>query len=257
MLRYSAGLTVIGLLLLGGCQSSEDASAESLTLASIAVEKEYSAPECQVEKCSTVTVSALAFPQSPELTDQLQKRLLTLGMGITEESTLPADSWDAYAQNFFELAEEDNRTAPGAMTSEAMLEAKVYGQHNDLLILELNSYVYHAGQAHGLPMTEFMVIDERLRRVVDSDDMLLEGQQEAFQALLDQAHQRWIEEMGHDEQFAISWPLSESHNIAPLATAWEVKYNVYEIAPYAVSQPVLTLSLDALEGIAKPRYLGK
>ncbi|CAH1041836.1 RsiV family protein [Halomonas sp. TD01] len=257
MLRYSIGLTVISLLLLGGCQSSDDAPAEPLKLASIAVEKEYFAPGCQEAQCSTVTVSALMFPQSPELTDQLQKRLLTLAMGITEEGALPADGWDAYAQNFFELAEEDNRTAPGTMTSEALLEAKVYGQHNDLLILELESYVYHAGQAHGLPMTEFMVIDERLQRVVDPEDMLLEGQQEAFQALLDQAHQRWITELGHDEQFAVSWPLSENRNIAPLATAWEVKYNVYDIAPYAVGQPILTLPLDALEGIAKPRYLGK
>ncbi|AYF32651.1 DUF3298 domain-containing protein [Vreelandella alkaliphila] len=257
MLRYSFGLTVIGLLLLSGCQSSDNASEESLALVSKTVEKEYIAPECQAEQCSTVTVSALAFPQSAELTEQLRKRLLALAMGITEEDALPADSWDAFAQNFFELAEEDNRTSPGAMTSEAMLEAKVYGQHNDLLILELSSYVYHAGQAHGLPMTEFMVIDERQQRVVDPDDMLLEDQQGAFQALLDQAHQRWIEEMGHDEQFALSWPLSESRNIAPLATAWEVKYNVYEIAPYAAGQPVLTLSLDALEGIAKPRYLGK
>ena len=102
-----------------------------------------------------------------------------------------------------------------------------------------------------------MVIDERQLRVVDPDDMLLEGQQGAFQALLDQAHQRWIEAMGHDEQFALNWPLSESRNIAPLATAWEVKYNVYEIAPYAAGQPVLTIPLDTLEGIAKPRYLGQ
>jgi hypothetical protein len=74
---------------------------------------------------------------------------------------------------------------------------------------------------------------------------------------LTEAHRRWITEAGFDEQFAVDWPLSPSRNIAPLEDRWEVTYNVYEIAPYAVGQPTLTLPLDALAGIAKPRYLGQ
>jgi hypothetical protein len=102
-----------------------------------------------------------------------------------------------------------------------------------------------------------MVIDERERRVVEADEMLLDGQEAAFDALLVQAHQRWIGEMGFDDQFTANWPLSQSHNIAPLENSWEVTYNVYEIAPYAVGQPTLTIPLEALEGVAKPRYLGR
>ncbi|WP_249979152.1 RsiV family protein [Vreelandella olivaria] len=256
MLRVTSGLCALMVLLLSGCQTSENSNAEPFSLATLAVEKYYVAPDCQGENCSAVTVSALEFPQSPELTEQLQARLLTLAMGITEESALPAESWDGYAQNFFDLATEDSQVRPDFMASEALLKADVYAHHNDLLVLELNSYVYHAGQAHGLPMTEFMVIDERQQRVVTGDDMLLGGQQEAFQAVLGQAHQRWMAEMEQDEQFAATWPLSDSRNIAPLETGWEVKYNVYDIAPYAVGQPSLTITTDELEGIAKPRYLG-
>ncbi|HBM30178.1 MAG TPA: DUF3298 domain-containing protein, partial [Halomonas sp.] len=53
------------------------------------------------------------------------------------------------------------------------------------------------------------------------------------------------------------WPLSKSRNIAPLEDRWEVTYNVYDIAPYAAGQPTLTLPLEALKGVAKPRYLGQ
>ena len=251
------GLSLVGILLLGGCLAADTSPSKPLTLASLAVEKQYVAPDCQGEQCSTVTISALEFPQSPALSEALQTRLLTLGMSISEEAAQPAESWEGYAERFFALAEEDNRTAPGNMTSEALLEATVHARHHDLLVVELNSYVYHAGQAHGLPLTEYMVIDERERRVVEADEMLLDGQEAAFDALLVQAHQRWIGEMGFDDQFTANWPLSQSHNIAPLENSWEVTYNVYEIAPYAVGQPTLTIPLEALEGVAKPRYLGR
>ena len=204
-----------------------------------------------------MTISALAFPQAPALSEALQTRLLTLGMAISDETAAPAESWDAYAERFLSLAEEDNQAAPGDMTSEALLEATVYARHHDLLVIELNSYVYHAGQAHGLPLTEYMVIDERERRIVEPEDMLVDGQEAAFDALLAGAHQRWITEMGLDAQFATQWPLSKSRNIAPLEDRWEVTYNVYDIAPYAAGQPTLTLPLEALKGVAKPRYLGQ
>jgi|TARA_Y100001949_G_C15977878_1_gene327021 hypothetical protein len=178
-------------------------------------------------------------------------------MAISDETAAPAESWDAYAERFLSLAEEDNQAAPGDMTSEALLEATVYARHHDLLVIELNSYVYHAGQAHGLPLTEYMVIDERERRIVEPEDMLVDGQEAAFDALLAGAHQRWITEMGLDAQFATQWPLSKSRNIAPLEDRWEVTYNVYDIAPYAAGQPTLTLPLEALKGVAKPRYLGQ
>ncbi len=230
------GLSLAGALLLGGCLAADTSPSEPFALASLAVEKQYVAPGCQ---------------------GALQTRLLTLGMAISDETAAPAESWDAYAERFLSLAEEDNQAAPGDMTSEALLEATVYARHHDLLVIELNSYVYHAGQAHGLPLTEYMVIDERERRIVEPEDMLVDGQEAAFDALLAGAHQRWITEMGLDAQFATQWPLSKSRNIAPLEDRWEVTYNVYDIAPYAAGQPTLTLPLEALKGVAKPRYLGQ
>lgn len=256
MLRVTSGVCAVSLLTLSGCQTPPEDQVEPFSLVTLAIEKRYEEPDCQTDSCSEVRVSSLEFPQSDELTEQLQARLLTLAMGITQEGEVPAESWDSYAENFFELAQEGKHLLPTFMASEAVLKAEVYARHNDLLVVELNSYVYHAGQAHGLPMTEFMVIDERQQHVVDADEMLLDGQQAAFQSALNKAHQRWIEEMNHDDQFIVSWPLSESLNIAPLETRWEVKYNVYEIAPYAAGQPTLTLSLDELAGIVKPRYLG-
>ncbi|PMR72166.1 RsiV family protein [Halomonas heilongjiangensis] len=252
--RYVAMLAG-GMVTLGGCQAQEE-SPPSGGSAYEAVEERFVEHDCAAERCAEVAVSALRFPDSPALTEQLRRRLLVMGMGITDgENDRPADSWEGYAQAFLAQAEADRHLVPLHSASQARLEANVYARHDDLLIIELDSYVYHAGQAHGMPLTGFMVIDERLGRVVGFDDMLVDGQEEAFREALARAHRRWLQQTNADDDFAATWPLSESRNVAPLETAWVVRYNVYEIAPYAAGQPELHIPNDDLAGIVEPRYL--
>lgn len=246
-----------GLAVLAGCQAQQD-PADMVGMGHEPVEAHFVEPDCPGEQCAEVEVRALHFPGLPELSEELRRRLLVMGQGVTDgETEWPSDSWDAYAEAFFALAREHRRYAPPHASSQASLEAKVLSRHHDLLVVELDSYVYHAGQAHGMPLTEFMVIDERLGQVVTLDDMLLDGQVPAFQEALARAHERWLRDQELDEEFAASWPFHPSQNVAPLESAWVVRYNVYEITPYALGQPELHIPLDELEGIAKPRYLGR
>lgn len=254
-MQIKLGGVVGAILLLSGCQAPETDTATRHSLTYQPLEKRFVEPGCQSESCSQVQVSSLTFPDAPALSDELQTRLLTIAMGVTEDSGLPAENWENYAQEFFARAEEDRAALPQFMASEAQIEASVYAEHDDLLVLELTSYVYYAGQAHGLPSTAFMVIDKRQQRAVSLDDMLIPGQQAAFQDALVQAHKRWMADLGYDDQYEVSWPLTENRNVAPLEDNWQVKFNVYEIAPYAMGQPELTIPLEALEGIAEPRYL--
>ena len=248
---------VLGLVLgmaLAGCQAEEQALAAS-ELDVAPVEHHFAEADCPLERCAEVTVEALHFPDAPALSDALRSRLLTLGQGLAEEPGQTSDSWEAYAGAFFQQAKAERELAPVHGASQAVLQASVVERHDALLIIELNSYVYHAGQAHGLPMTAYMVIDERLGQVVTLDEMLLEGQEPAFQAALFRAHEQWLQEQEADSYFVGFWPPVESRNVAPLAAAWAVTYNVYEIAPYAFGQPTLHIPLSELEGIARPRYL--
>ena len=247
----------LALATLAGCQA-EEAPLQASEVDHEVVEARFVETDCPAEHCAEVEVSALRFPDSPALSERLRTRLLVMGQGITDgEDDRPADSWEAYAQAFFAQAKEVRRFAPVHGASQARLEAKVSARHDDLLVIELDGYVYHAGQAHGMPLTEFMVIDERLGRVVTLDDMLLDGQEAAFQAALARAHERWLQQLEAGDDFAADWPLSESRNVAPFETAWVVRYNVYEIAPYAAGQPELRIPGEELEGIAEPRYLGR
>lgn len=256
-LRYAVVLAS-GAALLAGCQAQEQEEAtQPEGVAYETLEERFVETGCEEESCAVVEVKALSFPDSPTLDEWLRSRLLSMGAGITDGSERSVDSWEAYAERFFAQARENRDAAPQHAGSQALLGAQVHAEHDDLLIIELTGYVYHAGQAHGMPLTEFMVVDERLGRVVTLDDMLLDGQEAAFQEALARAHQRWLEQMDADDDFATSWPLSESDNVAPLEADWVVKYNVYDIAPYAVGQPELYIPHDELEGIAEPRYLGR
>src|SRR5690554_4365500 len=248
------GLGLVLGMALAGCQAEEQALAAS-ELDVAPLEHHFVEADCPAERCAEVTVEALHFPDAPALSDALRSRLLTLGQSLAEEPAPVNSSWETYAGAFFQQAKAEREFAPVHGASQAVLQASVVERHDDLLIIELNSYVYHAGQAHGLPMTTYMVIDERLGQVVMLDEMLLEGQEPAFQAALFRAHEQWLQEQEADSYFIGFWPAVESRNVAPLAAAWAVTYNVYEIAPYAFGQPTLYIPLSELEGIARPRYL--
>ncbi|WP_104204553.1 RsiV family protein [Billgrantia saliphila] len=253
--RYAIML-VGSLLALGGCQA-EEASRTASRIVPEAVEVKFVESGCPPDRCAEVVVNALRFPDSPALSERLRQTLLSMSTGFTDGSDEPStDSWEAFAQAFFAQAKDARQFGPLHSASQATLEAQIYAQHDDLLVVELDSFVYHAGQAHGMPLTEFMVIDERLGRVVTLEEMLIEGREEAFREVLARAHRRWLEQIDADEDFRANWPFSESRNVAPLEMGWTVRYDVYEIAPYALGQPELHIANDELMGIVKPRYLG-
>ncbi|MFG6666123.1 RsiV family protein [Halomonas sp. HNIBRBA4712] len=243
-------------LLLAGCQSIQSSPVEPYSLATLAEEKLFVDPDCTGEQCAEVRVSALEFPRREALTKELRARLMALAP--LEGQTTPAGAtpgFAGYADAFFDQARRQGGPLAGGGASEALLEADIYARHNDLLVIELNGYTYLDGQAHGLPSTEFMVIDERQARTVGLDDMLIEGREAAFEALVRDAHQRWLSELDEGPDMAENWPLTQSRNVAPLGNRFVVKYDVYEIAPYALGQPELDIPLEALRGVAKPRYL--
>ncbi|PWW34967.1 RsiV family protein [Chromohalobacter israelensis] len=240
------------LAVLGGCQAL---SSGTERLEHERVETSFVERDCPTGRCATVEVQSLRFPDAPRLSERLRDELLTMGTGITDgESEMLAPSWEAYAQTFFDEARAAREQVPELPGYQALFEAEIYDRHADLMTLKLDSYVFTGG-AHGMPLTEFMVIDERERRVVTLDDMLIDGQMPAYRDALTQAHRRWLDEQQADADFAETWPLSMNRNVAPLAGEWRVRYNAYDIAPYAYGQPELRIPVEALEGVVKPRYL--
>ncbi|MES2821761.1 MAG: RsiV family protein [Pseudomonadota bacterium] len=200
---------------------------------------------CQGESCALVNIDTLRFPADPPLDDLVERALLEMTRDAPK-AALPA-SLKAYEQQFLGQAQ-------AGWTS--YLQAKVRDQRDDLVIVELSSYLFTGG-AHGMPGRGFINYDRNLQQALSLDDMLLPGRQAVFWDLVQQAHQAWLirEKLDQDEAFVRDWPFQQTANIALTSGALSLKYDVYSIAPYAMGHPELKLPYPRLKGILKPQYL--
>ncbi|WP_110685862.1 RsiV family protein [Salinicola aestuarinus] len=250
--RCALGALGLVSLLLAGCQSLGDREGND-ALRTEPVVKSAHEPGCSGDGCATVEADYLRFPASPALSADLERRLFGLAGGISDSADGGAPSFDAFAGRVFAAASREPRRTDGVPSYVADLGAQVVADNRHARVIQLDGYLFSGG-AHGLPLTDYMVIDRDTLTVVSLDDMLLPGQHPAYERALARAHQRWMD--GDDIMVnEANWPLSTSGNAAPLAEGLSVKYQVYELGPYAIGQPTLTIPYSELGGVIKPRYL--
>lgn len=200
---------------------------------------------CQDAACPLVNIDTLRFPADPALDGLIEQALLEMTRDAPKAPLPP--SLKAYEQQFLSQAET-------GWTS--YLQAKVRDRRDDLIIIELSSYL-HTGGAHGMPGRGFINYDRTLQQALSLDDMLLPGRRAVFWEVVQQAHQAWLirEKLDQDDAFVRDWPFQQTANIALTSGALSLKYDVYSIAPYAMGHPELKLPYGRLKGILKPQYL--
>lgn len=240
-LRHRLALASLALLL-SACQSFAPSQPE------LSVQRnawEAHTPGCDGPRCPLVNIDTLTFASEPALTALVEQRLLGMTMN-TPDAVLP-DSLQAYQDDFLQRAE------PGWM---AYLQAKIREQHDNLVVIELSSYL-HTGGAHGMPGRGFINYDRALGKALSLTDMLRPGQEALFWQRAEQAHQRWLKASGLDQDAAFldTWPFTTTANIALGRQALYLKYDVYSIAPYAMGHPELVIPYDQLADVLKPQYL--
>ncbi|OHV08741.1 RsiV family protein [Kushneria phosphatilytica] len=246
-------------LSLGGCGHHDDkpaTSAHQITsqflLKPVHLNRRIIQPDCHTH-CATITVDSLRFDNAPGLTRQLEHRQLVLASDFNENADEAPASLQAFSDRFFAQAAQEHDHHPQTAPYEARFEAGIIADHDHLVVVRLDDYVFRGG-AHGMPTTAYMVIDTRTQRTVTLNDMLVKGRRDAFDRVLKAAHQRWLKRLDQplDPE---DWPFTSSDNVALMEDDVVVKYQPYAIAPYAVGQPELHIPYSDLKGIFKPRYL--
>ncbi|MET1077515.1 MAG: RsiV family protein [Pseudomonas sp.] len=229
------------VLLLSACQGVPGGPAP---VAAHRTAWEQKQPGCAGDSCPLVNIDTLTFPDDPTLTALTEQALLTMTRD-TPKAPLPP-SLRAYEQQFLSHAEAG---------WSSYLQAKVREQHDDLVIIELSSYLATGG-AHGMPGRGFLNYQRSRQQVLSLQQMLLPGQEEAFWSAVQLAHQAWLkaEKLDQDSAFTGNWPFQRSPNIALTRGALSLKYDVYSIAPYAMGHPELKVPYARLKGILKPEF---
>ncbi|MFZ2554049.1 MAG: RsiV family protein [Psychrobacter urativorans] len=130
-------------------------------------------------------------------------------------------------------------------------------QTEDFELFEINSYVFTGG-AHGMPLSEYLIFDVNSKKQVTLADMLQPGKQSRFKALAYQAYKEWVKTVDEDvSNYEKNWPFTLSDNVTLTDKGVNIRYQHYDIGPYAYGMPLLSIPYAKLSGIIKPSFLAK
>ncbi len=205
-------------------------------------------PGCQGE-CPQIEVDSLVFPGIPILTELVDHALATM-TGTSPDSPHPYDTIAQYEDYFWKTA------APRDST---VFSAKTRYRTKHLTVIELGTWQYFTGMAHGINATQFLNWNNQTQKVLGLADILQPGQESAYIAALRQAHTRWLatnqDAQNDPATYNRTWPFQPSENFGFTDGGLVVKYQSYEIAPYSHGQPELLIPYGELTGVLKPEFL--
>ncbi len=212
------------------------------------VKWEHKKPGCKGE-CPSVKLDSISFPGNKKLTELVDHALATM-TGVSTKNVQPYDSVAGYQDYFWKTA------APRDST---VLSAKLRYSNKNLTIIELNTWQYLTGAAHGISATQFLNWDNERHIVLALEQVLQPGKLPDYVAALRAAHGKWLAsnaDARHDPQtYNRIWPFQASENFAFTDHGLVVKYDTYQIAPYYFGQPELLLPYSTLRNILRPQYL--
>jgi len=257
-LFYRATLTVAASLALAACatkptdisriptQISQETSKEGVFTQPVKWER--AKPGCKGE-CPTIKVDSLVFPGNPQLTDMVDHGLAYM-TGVGENTSPPYGTIAEYEAYFWKTAASRDST---------VLIAKSRYRNRSLTVVELDTWQYMTGMAHGLSATRFLNWDNTAERLLSLDDVLKPGKKATYVAALKEAHARWLARDPYAQEdpaaYSRMWPFQESDNFGFTDQGLVVKYNSYEIAPYSAGQLELLIPYSALANVLKPAFL--
>ncbi len=200
---------------------------------------------CKGDDCPVVDLDLVTLGD-PALDTLVEKELAGMS-AFFEDKPRPAASLAELTARFWKVA----RPQWGVW-----LTSRVVDQHHGVLTLQLDAEIYNGG-AHSVGVTRSVIVDRnQANKRLSLSDLLLPGQDSAFWALVKQQHARWIKDNDLADADSVKiWPFIPTDNIALTAQGVRVKYQNYDIGPYAFGQPEFTVPYAKLGGILKPDYL--
>lgn len=199
--------------------------------------------------CPAISVESFEIGGEPRLNAIIDHALayMTANEGDARQAF---DTLEAYRDYFWQHAQPMDQSD---------FRARLLRHDPALIVAELQSGHYLTGAAHGMHATQYLNWDRRLGKVLSLEDILLPGQRPAFEQALRAAHARWLADnddaQEQPEQYNRLWPFQPSDNVALAKDNAIIKYDTYDIAPYSMGQPELTIPYVQLQGVFRPEYL--
>lgn len=211
------------------------------------VKWEHRKPGCSGD-CPTLKLDSIVFPGQTRLNELIDHALAVM-TGV-DSNAPPYATVAQYEDYFWKTA------APRDST---LLSAKTRYRNRNITVVELNTWQYYTGAAHGISATQFLNWDNSAGKVLGLADILEPGKGDDYVAALRAAHQRWLatnpDAQNDPDTYHRIWPFQVSQNFGFTDQGLVVKYDSYLIAPYSSGQPELLMPYSELRGVLKSAYM--
>lgn len=205
-------------------------------------------PGCKGE-CPHLYIDSLIFPGNRKFTEYVDKQLTQM-LQSDEKNAPTFQNIQDFTDYYWQYA---------APRDEVILSARTRYRNKNLTTLELGTWSYTTGGAHGNTETRLLNWDNQRNLPIPFSEIIKPTQEQAFNQRLQKAHQEWLKTqdtyLENPEQYNRLWPFQSSQNIGLTDLGVVVKYNSYEIAPYSSGQPEVLIPYQQLQGVLQPQYL--
>lgn len=148
-------------------------------------------------------------------------------------------------------------SAGSSLNYSFQIEPTYWGHVGNVELFEVDSYLYLAG-AHGMPYSEYLMLDTQTKQQIKLDDLLVPGKKKQLQAKVYQAYKAWVQQNNDDvESYESMWPFELTDNVLLTDEGLTFRYQAYQISPYAYGLPELVIPYSELKGIIATKYLVK
>ena len=168
---------------------------------------------------------------------------------ILEQQTEP------FMQAFLKL-DKELKALSSAQQISLMIKPKILNAEKPLATVVLNSSSYLGG-AHGASSQQYYNFDLQSKKRIQLDDILLPQQKTALQSKAYEAFKVWVMNAklaNSIEEYEQIWKFKLSDNYYLAKDGLVLQYAEYEIGPYVVGLPRLTIPYDQLKGILRTQY---
>jgi len=271
---------------------SQAAQAEVLKLAGDTEKLALNLPECDGNSCPEINIERLSSNQAfiDEFIDQKILKQLDQTLDIspkavkTDQQTstaekskdlTPAQADETAASTFIQTPKQklEQQVAPYLTTFlsldkelkalsanhqiSLMIKPKILNAGQPLATVVLNSSSYLGG-AHGSSSQHYYNFDLKKKKLVELDDILAPNQKAVLEQKAHEEFKRWVIDSklaNSVEEYEQAWKFTLSDNFYLSNQGLILQYDEYEIGPYVVGLPRLTIPYAQLQTVLKKAYL--
>lgn len=242
-------------------------------------------PECDDKNCPEMTIERLSSNQpfidayidaeilkqveqilaiSPELSDAeaastAKASEVAASQAVVQAATVKQQleqQLQPYTQNFLKLDQEIKALSSNHKIS-VMIKPTILNAKGPLVTVVLNTSSYLGG-AHGSSSQQYYNFDLEKQKLVKLNEVLAPNQLAALENQAHEAFKTWVIEskLANDvSEYEQAWKFKLSDNYYLSQQGLILQYGEYEIGPYVVGLPRLTIPYDQLQTILKKQYL--